>query len=330
MLKIFKTSKNPHKNRLALIKKVEYGHGYSILRSSESLRENEFLNNLSLQHDNYGYMSEELGMELDRLFSDDDYIVGIHRTGYSIVDEEMLNEIFNGGLINNGHIMQGAMSGNLDIENTVSFYTDFPVLVDQLKKSFGYKNSQGSIIIRIPKSYIGKKDGEIKPIYYKTNGIVRLLPEFVYGFVPVDSEGKLGKIIRNPNYSDLHELDNDNLLYDERGISKARREGINLKREELSLNDKYNILETAFIDTLKKYNLHQAEYALKSLIENNTVRFFSGLENRKALKEHIIYGDVYKILRFALNSDENLTKEELIANFINNELQIEKENNITK
>ena len=53
--------------------------------------------------------------------------------------------------------MSGGNAGTTDIEKTVSIYQDFTILSGQLKASFGYKNSQGCIIVKIPKSYLGKK-----------------------------------------------------------------------------------------------------------------------------------------------------------------------------
>ena len=214
--------------RVKLSKKVEYGHGYSILKSSETLKENEFLYNVSKGYDNYGFMSQSLGEELDSLFKDEDYIIGIHRTGYTPIDNETLGDIFNRGLINNGHIMSGGMTGTDDIERTVTLFYDFPILVGQLKAAHGYKMSEGCVVVKIPKSYLGKAEGEIKPIFYSDNGIVKLLPEFIYGYVPVNTKGELGEIIHNQQYSDIHNYNNDGLIYDQSGISKARRSGIDL------------------------------------------------------------------------------------------------------
>ena len=52
------------------------------------------------------------------------------------------------------------------------------------------------------------------PIYFNNNGQVRLLPEFIYGYVPVYDNYVCGEIIRNPNYRDTHEYENDGLIYD--------------------------------------------------------------------------------------------------------------------
>ena len=276
----FKKSKDLSSVRKKLIKDLSYDHGYSILRSSKSLKEHEFLFELSKNYDEYGFMSQSLGDELDELFLDDNYSIGIHRTGYTNIDDEMLNKIFNEGLINNGHIMSGGMSGNTDIDKTVSIYEDFPLLNGQLKSAAGYKNSKGCIVVKIPKSYLGKKDGDVKPIYYQKRGIMMLLPEFIYGYIPVEKQGVLGEIIRNPRYKETHDLDCDNLFYEDSVLIKSRKIGINLEKPKHSLEVCSSILVKAYSETLEKYGKRQAEHALLSLINNNDVQYFTGTINR--------------------------------------------------
>ena len=227
-IRFFSKTNKLLKKRIKLSKQVSYGHGYSILKSSQTLTENEFLYDISKRYDNYGFMSQSLGEELDSLFKDGDYMIGIHRTGYTPVDNKTLEDIFNKGLINNGHIMSGGMDGTDDIERTVTLFYDFPILVGQLKAAHGYKGSEGCVVVKIPKSYLGKAEGEIKPIFYSDNGIVYLLPEFIYGYVPVNANGQLGEIIHNQQYSDIHTYNNDSLIYDQKGLSKAKKDGIDL------------------------------------------------------------------------------------------------------
>lgn len=303
--------------RTRLIREIHGGHGYSILISSKSLKEDDFINRISLQSDNYGYVSQELGEELDTLIMDDNYALGIHRTGYTHVDEEVIEDVFNIGLINNGDAMQGVVYDYIDIEKTVSLYSEITIMLDNLKKSHGYKGSQGCFIVRIPKPYLGKKPGEIKPIYYKYNGTIRLLPEFIYGYVPVDKDGKLGDIVRNPSYKDIHELDNENLLYDASACYMARNLGINLEKQKKSINDKYQIIANAYKDTLVKYGNYQAEQALLYLINNNETQYFTGKENRENLKKYIIYDDILKILSFSLQNSKDATVNDIISNFMN-------------
>lgn len=168
-----------------------------------------------------GYLDENVGRILNSLF-DEDYAFGIHRTGYSKVDSNYLYDVFYNGLINNGDIMQGVLdNGYINIEKTVSIYNNFIVACGQIKAACRYKYSDGVIIVRIPKSYIGIKEGEIKPIYYKEeNGSTRLLPEYIYGFLPV-KDGNVGRLIRNPNYTDFHDYANDGLYYESSVLDKV-------------------------------------------------------------------------------------------------------------
>ena len=195
--------------------------GYKLIKNFPLLTFNSrvrFQKKYAKDYDSVGYISEQLGKDLEKLF-DDDYEIGIHRTGYSVVNKEYLADVFTNGLINNGDAMQGVMRSNPDesmnIEKTVSFMSNIMLLVWQLKIAYGYKDSQGSFIIKIPKSNLGEKDGEIKPIYFKENEhIRRLLPEFIYGYVPCDGKGNVGKIIKNPNYKEVHDYEITDLIYE--------------------------------------------------------------------------------------------------------------------
>lgn len=315
-INFFKKSKNLSKIRSKLIKEIGYDHGYSILRSSESIKEHEYIFQLSKEYDNYGYMSQQLGEELDSLFLDDSYMVGIHRTGYTRMDDVTIKKIFNEGLINNGHIMSGGMDGTQDIEKTVSLFYDFPILNGQLKAAHGYKGSEGCMIVRIPKSYLGKEDGEIKPIYYQKDSTIMLLPEFIYGYIPTKEKGVLGDIIRNPNYKDIHNLDNVNLLYEGSAIYKARKNGIDLNNKQVGIDVKYKILSEAYRETYQNHGKKQAEYALLELINKNDVQYFSGKNNRENLRKYVCYDDILKIMCFGVNIDSKDIND-IITNFCN-------------
>lgn len=201
---------------------------YQIIKSPYLNKKNKMLMKLAKQYDDFGYMSVSLGREIESLFQDESYIVGIHRTGYSEVDNEYLKEIFNHGLINNMDLLQGGIhidKDYLDIKKTVDLFYDPILLNGALKTANRYKASAGSIIIKIPKSYLGIEDGEIKPIYYKDGVSTKLLPEYIYGYVPVDKNGTLEEIIHNPNYTDNHVyIDSEGtLLYESKAISRQRR-----------------------------------------------------------------------------------------------------------
>jgi len=201
---------------------------YRLIKSSALNKKNRTLVQLAKQFDSYGYISVSVGREIESLFDDQAYIVGIHRTGYSEVNEEYLQEVFHNGLINNMDLLQGAIhvdENYLDIRKTVDLFYDPIVMNGPLKGASHYKESSGCIIVKIPKSYLGIEAGEVKPIYYKDGVSVKLLPEYIYGYIPVDKNGVLGDIVNNPNYCDVHTyIDSEEvLLYETKALNRQRR-----------------------------------------------------------------------------------------------------------
>lgn len=307
------------KTRLDFIKELGYdtSHGYSIIKSSKSLNEHEFMMDLAKQYDEYGYASQELGEELDNLFLDDNYVIGIHRTGYTRITNDVLKDIFEKGLINNGHAFQGAPTEQCYIERTVSLFHDFPILCAQLKASHGYRCSEGCIIVRIPKECLYETNKEPMPMYYESDGGTRLLPQFIYGYIPVDNEGRLGNIHKNPNYQETP-IKNENLLFDDKVSVRAKRNGYNIEIEKRPIEEKYAVLKNAYSDTLSKYGVKQAEYALFKLINENNVKYFSGSNNRQYLINHVAYGDIIEILSYGMENLNDTDINSIIQNFMNN------------
>ena len=158
----------------------------------------------------YGYMSENLGMELEELFKDAGYIiengeknylgydVGIHLTGQSIITEELIGEIFEKGLVNNGGRMDAArkIEEAPDLTSTVTFFKDIIHAVNHLKNGQSYKFSKGAFIIKIPHEM--REDTE--HVEYFDGNVYRILPNYIYGFVPLKGEGIVGELIKNPNF----------------------------------------------------------------------------------------------------------------------------------
>lgn len=213
--------------QINIFKKIDQNK-YQLTKSPYLDKKNKMLAQLAKQYDDFGYMSNHLGAEIEKLFSDNSYIVGIHRTGYSIVDEDYLKEVFNRGLINNMDLLQGGIhidDNYLDIRKTVDLFYDPIVFNGPLKAANRYKESAGCIIVKIPKSYLGIEDGDIKPIYYKDGVSSKLLPEYIYGYIPVDKDGTLGDIIHNPGYTDDHiYIDSEGtLLYESKALNRQRR-----------------------------------------------------------------------------------------------------------
>ena len=281
-------------------------HGFSLIRDARNVSiSHPQIKELAQGYDEIGYMSEDVGHELDSLYDDPNYIVGIHRTGYTRVNDKILTDIFNKGLYNNGDIMSSGSDGQrFNIEKTVSLFNNFLTMVPCLKTCEGYKMSQGCIIVRIPKSYIGKAEGTVQPIFYKENDYqVRLIPEFIYGYIPVKDK-KIDKIIHNPNYKDKHVLINDNFYYDDSVKYKYKRENKELfELKSVNISLKYNMLYKAYNDALIKYGYNQAVTALLELINKNNVSYFTGSDNKTNLSRYVAYNDIKKILMFGLNTD---------------------------
>ncbi len=197
---------------------------YLLVRDFKFNKKNKFDMIRAKNLDEIGYIPKEVGKELESLF-DSDYAVGIHRVGYSNIDQT-LPDIFNRGLINNGDMLCGGFQEDyIDITKTVSLMDSFLTMNGELKLAHNYKQSSGCIIVKIPYSYIGFKDGEIKPIYYQDGESIKLLPEYIYGYVPTDKEGRLGNIIHNDNYSNEHTYidSEDTLKYETKAILRSRR-----------------------------------------------------------------------------------------------------------
>ena len=182
-------------------------HGYSKRKVHPEIYE------AAKEYDEHGYISTKLAKELCELYNDD-YEISIHRTGYTKITPNLIQEIFNDGLINNGDAMQGSVVSSVsERTKTLTPLKNIMLLIGQIKASCHYKNSDGVFLVKIPKSYLGLKDGEIKPIWYNDGENQKLLPEFIYGYIPVKDE-IVGDIIRNKNYHDYHDYDPDGLLYE--------------------------------------------------------------------------------------------------------------------
>ena len=232
----------------------------------------EMVNAALIEQNKKGYMNDSVEKELYNIICDSNYIIGIHRTGYTRIDDNVLNDIFNNGLYSNGHVLSGGITGMYDIEKTVSIYDNFAELCVNIKQCHGYKISEGCIVFKIPKEL--KNSNQL--FYTDDNNRVRILPEFIYGYIPVKNM-RVDSIVHNPNYKDFH----------------------------VSLADKYNILFNAYRDTYIKYGYNQAISALLNYINSNNANYFSGAENRNRIINYINNSDVIKIIAYGLNVDSN-------------------------
>ncbi len=254
----------------------------------------ELVNEKLIELNKKGFMDDSVENELLRIFNDNNYVIGLHKTGYTSINDEVIKDIFSNGLYSNGHILSFGIDGIFDIEKTVSFYDVFIDLCVNIKQCKAYKNSDGCIILKIPKNM--KKSNKL--FYLDSDNNVRIYPEYIYGYIPVNNM-VVNRIIHNPNYKDKH----------------------------ITLIDKYNILLKSYFDTLKKYDYNQAVSAIVNFIKNNDVSYFSGKSNRNNIKKFIKNTEIIKILSYGLNLNTNDLNHLInMLSVITQNMIIEKEN----
>ena len=125
-----------------------------------------------------GTMSREMEALLSRLISEENVLLGIHRIGDND-SKEKIEDILTNGLEITGHL-GGVAQSNKELKNNVSYYPNNKTIIKELMYADKYKNSKGSILIRIP-------DEDLKQnIFINTSdGETRLNPKYIVGYVPV-------------------------------------------------------------------------------------------------------------------------------------------------
>lgn len=157
-----------------------------------------------------GFLSEELQDELESLFNDD-YVLGIYQSDHN---DELVKETFIRGIVNrNSFFSQNNTQPN--IKKILLPYDDFLSFSREIKKINNQRESNGIFIIKIPKENLNLKNDLPMPLYYKdTENIVRILPEYIYGYICRKS-GATADITRNSYYRDIHEyIPSNNMIYD--------------------------------------------------------------------------------------------------------------------
>ena len=149
----------------------------------------------------------ELGMYLQNLINNQDsekYYIGVHSSSVvndrnssnyeEVMNNEIIYNIFNDGLINNGNLSSGVSNQYEynDIYNTVSRVKDMFHLVLEIKSK--YKGSRGGFILKFPKEYVDEnlniKEGLGFMIYDIKNKLQYIKPEFIIGYVGIDKYDK--------------------------------------------------------------------------------------------------------------------------------------------
>ena len=153
---------------------------------------------------NNGTMSESLKNYLNKLTSLDNVLIGIHRVGY--LPDKYIEDILINGLLITGHMGSGAIS-TPELGNNVSYYSDNKTIIKELMYADTYKNSRGSILIKIPDEDLTKN------IFITTNGQIRLNPKYIIGYIPV-SNHHIETIITREDILKQKRIENNNYAND--------------------------------------------------------------------------------------------------------------------
>lgn len=155
------------------------------------------------------------GKELEELFFDDDYVIGIHRTGDYPADCILAS----GGLALTGHLSSGGVSSTIDLSNNISFFpkksdNSYITFLQQLQAGCGYKTSNNKgdiIIIRIPKKDLASYADDVILTSSAFNSAIKttstvtspiLDSKYILGYVNSDHQN-LSSLKINDKYGDI-------------------------------------------------------------------------------------------------------------------------------
>lgn len=167
-------------------------------------------------------ISLEMSDYLSKLTSEEDVLIGIHRTGDASLDD--IANILRYGLVMS-KLNGNATNSPIHLMNNVSYYPNNKTIIKELVNADSYKNSLGAILIRIPDEDLAKN---IFMIDSETGEFI-LDPLYVIGFVPVEENGHISEIITlYPPYSGkpFKELDS---LYDDRKYARDKKLSVTKK-----------------------------------------------------------------------------------------------------
>lgn len=133
-------------------------------------------------------LKNKTGMALEELFSDDDYIIGVHRAGNGNAQS-----ILDNGLYLTGHSSSGGFTSSVDLKNNITFHDDYFGFVKALSEGSSYKTGGvgfgDAVIVKIPKSDIKNFD----KILDFSNTTPVLKSDYLVGSISsyIDSNGKV-------------------------------------------------------------------------------------------------------------------------------------------
>lgn len=136
----------------------------------------------------HGTMSKDIEELLNKLTTEENILLGIHRVKSS-TPTEAIEDILINGLKMTGH-QDGAVPNTSVLQNNVSYYPSNKTITKELMYADSFKNAKGSILIRIPDEDLQKN------IYIiDQEGLVRLKPKYIVGYIPLYENHHLENII---------------------------------------------------------------------------------------------------------------------------------------
>lgn len=135
-----------------------------------------------------GTMSKQMEELLNNLVYEENILLGIHRIGTNDSPEKLKDILIN-GLEITGHL-GGAAQSSKELKNNVSYYPNNKTIIKELMYADKYKNSKGSILIRIPDEDLSQNIFVID-----AQGRTRLHPKYIVGYVPLEENHHLETII---------------------------------------------------------------------------------------------------------------------------------------
>lgn len=184
----------------------------------------DYFDELAADYDDMGFISNKTGAQLEKLFLNEDYIIGIHRCGVANG-----TDIMNSGLNLTGHSSSGVESTNVDLSSNISFFeqnaTNFLHFIRGLKTASYYKSRNSNadaLIVAIPKSEFESYDildsrfipKENNNLFDNLGSMSRLKSEYILGSINSDN-GNLGDIKFNEKFNNqefINQMKNNNSL----------------------------------------------------------------------------------------------------------------------
>lgn len=158
-------------------------------------------------------MASEMIEYLRKLTSEEDVLIGIHRTGQASLSD--IENILRYGLVMTG-LNNYAVNSPINLRENVSYYPNNETIIKELINADTYKNSLGAILIRIPDEEL---DQNIFMVDTESLNVI-LDPMYIVGFVPVGPDGYISEIITPYQPADAAPFKNIDSLYEERTYAR--------------------------------------------------------------------------------------------------------------